>query len=105
MKPMKIGLLGPTYPYRGGISHYTTLLFKHLKLAHSVKFISFKRQYPAILFPGKTDKDSSSAPLIKDPELRERCSPLTPEKRSRNITGPMLLKRLCVYTPSAAELI
>lgn len=63
---MKIGLLGPTYPFRGGISHYTTLLFKHLKAAHDVKFISFKRQYPKILFPGKTDKDLSSTPLTEE---------------------------------------
>lgn len=60
---MKIGLLGPTYPFRGGIAHYTTLLFRHLKKTHEVKFISFKRQYPAILFPGKTDKDESASPL------------------------------------------
>ena len=23
---MKIGMLGPVYPYRGGIAHFTTLL-------------------------------------------------------------------------------
>jgi len=56
---MKICLIGPTYPFRGGISHYTTLLYKQLKLRHEVTFLSFKRQYPKILFPGKTDIDPS----------------------------------------------
>jgi glycosyltransferase involved in cell wall biosynthesis len=63
---MRIGILGPTYPYRGGIAHHTTLLFRHLKERHEVLFISFKRQYPAILFPGKSDRDPSSAPITEE---------------------------------------
>lgn len=61
---MKICIIGPTYPYRGGISHYTTLLFKHLAAAgHQVKLYSYTRQYPKFLFPGKTDKDPSATTL------------------------------------------
>ncbi|MBP8002867.1 MAG: hypothetical protein KA338_26750, partial [Chloroflexi bacterium] len=29
-------LIGPTYPYRGGIAHYTTLLAQHLRQEHEV---------------------------------------------------------------------
>src|SRR6056297_3008020 len=54
-------LIGPTYPFRGGISHYTTLLYEHLKNRHEVRFFSFKRQYPGWLFPGKSDIDPSQA--------------------------------------------
>ena len=60
---MKYVLIGPTYPYRGGIAHYTTLLYQHLSAAHETKLYSFKRQYPAFLFPGRTDKDPSTSPL------------------------------------------
>ncbi len=61
---MRIAVVGPTYPYRGGIAHYTTLLVQHLRSAgHHVPFFSFTRQYPRWLFPGKTDRDPSSAPL------------------------------------------
>lgn len=63
---MKIVLIGPTYPFRGGISHYTTLLCKALRKDNDVKFISFRRQYPNFLFPGKTDKDPSSDPISVD---------------------------------------
>lgn len=56
---MRIILIGPTYPFRGGISHYTTLLFRYLKKQHKTTFISFSRQYPQFLFPGKTDIDPS----------------------------------------------
>lgn len=60
---MKIGLLGPSYPFKGGIAHYTTLLYRHLKTRHEVKFYSFKRQYPEFLYPGKGDKDESASAL------------------------------------------
>ncbi|MDM8520995.1 glycosyltransferase [Anaerolineales bacterium HSG6] len=60
---MKIALVGPTYPFRGGIAHYTTLLYKALVKQHTVMFYSFKRQYPSWLFPGQTDRDNSRQPL------------------------------------------
>jgi glycosyltransferase involved in cell wall biosynthesis len=60
---MLLALLGPTYPYRGGISHYTTLLYRHLAQRHTVTFFSFSRQYPTLLFPGKSDRDPSQAVL------------------------------------------
>ncbi len=56
---MKICLIGPSYPFRGGISHHTTLLYRHLRECHKVQFFAFKRQYPQWLFPGKTDIDPS----------------------------------------------
>jgi len=61
---MKIVLIGPVYPYRGGIAHYTTQLAKSLLAAgHDVKVISFKRQYPGWLYPGQSDRDPSHEPL------------------------------------------
>ena len=62
---MKIYVIGPTYPYRGGISHYNTLLCETLKKKHNVKSISFKRLYPPFLYPGKNQKDLESKERIK----------------------------------------
>jgi glycosyltransferase involved in cell wall biosynthesis len=57
---MKISMIGPVYPYRGGIAYFTTLLAKKLSEAgHDVQMISFKKQYPAWLYPGESDKDHS----------------------------------------------
>lgn len=67
---MKLALIGPTYPFRGGIAHYTTLLYRHLKKRHEVRFFAFERQYPAWLFPGKSDRDPSAAPLYEPGALR-----------------------------------
>lgn len=62
---MRIVLVGPIYPYRGGIAHYTTMLYHTLReRGHEVLMVSFRRQYPQWLFPGKSDKDPSNKPLI-----------------------------------------
>lgn len=61
---MRIALIGPTYPYRGGIAHYTAKLAQTLReQEHDLLLISFKRQYPTWLFPGQSDKDPSAEPL------------------------------------------
>lgn len=58
---MRIALVGPVYPYRGGIAHFTTRMALELEAAgHEVLVISFSRQYPAWLYPGKSDKDPSA---------------------------------------------
>mgnify|MGYP005839020305 CR=1 FL=1 len=67
---MRIGLVGPTYPFRGGIAHYDTLLYRALQTRHQVRFVSFRRQYPRWLFPGRNDRDESSrVPLIAEGAL------------------------------------
>lgn len=57
--PVKISMIGPVYPYRGGIAHYVTSLYHALADQHEVKVTSFKRQYPSFLYPGRSDRDPS----------------------------------------------
>ena len=74
---MRISLIGPVPPYRGGIAHFTTLLAKKLMAAsHDVQVISFKKQYPAWLYPGESDKDESPGREQVDAEYL--LSPLNP---------------------------
>lgn len=56
---MKIALIGPTYPYKGGIAHLTTLFYKALSKSQQVSFFSFSRPYPKSIFPGNTINDPS----------------------------------------------
>jgi D-inositol-3-phosphate glycosyltransferase len=51
---MKIVYIGTAYPMRGGIAHFNALLSRELARRHTVRFLSFTRQYPGLLFPGKT---------------------------------------------------
>ncbi len=43
-------LIGPVYPFKGGISHYTGLMYRALSKEHDVTMISYKMQYPKLLF-------------------------------------------------------
>lgn len=66
---MKIAILGPCYPLRGGISQHTGLLFSHLlSRGCEVKLFSFKKQFPKFLFPGKTQLDQSASPFAPSSE-------------------------------------
>lgn len=53
----RISIIGPTLPYRGGIAQYTTMLHRALKSECNLLTISFRRQYPGWLYPGKSDID------------------------------------------------
>lgn len=56
---MKIVLIGPVYPYKGGIAHYTSLLCRALREKHEVEMVSYCLQYPKLLFK-KEQKDYSN---------------------------------------------
>lgn len=49
-KHMKIAMIGPVYPFKGGISHYTGMMCKSLRKKHQTEMISYKMQYPKLLF-------------------------------------------------------
>ncbi|MEM8997865.1 MAG: glycosyl transferase family 1, partial [Acidobacteriota bacterium] len=84
---MRIALVGPTYPFRGGIAHYTTLLDAALRARHDVHFVSFKRQYPDFLFPGQTDRDPSDEPMRAEHAnfLLDSLNPLTWRRSARSL--------------------
>ncbi len=66
---MRILIVGTAFPLRGGIAHYVSLLYKTLKQReHWVHIVSFYRQYPKILFPGKTQEEvgETAIPLESD---------------------------------------
>lgn len=56
MRRKKIILIGPVYPYKGGISHYTGLMYRELVKQYDVEMLSYRMQYPRFLFH-KQQKD------------------------------------------------
>jgi glycosyltransferase involved in cell wall biosynthesis len=51
---MKISMLSVFYPFRGGIAQFSTSLQNALSEKNKVQILNFKRQYPSVLFPGKS---------------------------------------------------
>ena len=75
---MKMIVIGPTYPFRGGIAHYTTLLVQHLRQRHDVQFISYLKQYPKWLYPGNTSMDPSPDGSALQVECQRILTPMNP---------------------------
>jgi glycosyltransferase involved in cell wall biosynthesis/SAM-dependent methyltransferase len=52
--PLRVAVVGPTYPYKGGIAAHTTELAHRLTGAgHDVQLVSWSAQYPSALYPGR----------------------------------------------------
>lgn len=64
---MKIIIIGPAHPYRGGIALFSNRLADALVADNNaVNIVTFKLQYPGFLFPGKTQfSDNESSSKIK----------------------------------------
>lgn len=67
---MTIEIVGTAYPLRGGISHYTSLLYRELRRRHDVRITTFTRQYPSFLFPGRSQQESGGELLRVPAEAR-----------------------------------
>ncbi|MDR2970114.1 MAG: glycosyltransferase [Tannerellaceae bacterium] len=76
---MKIAMLSPFYPYRGGIAQFSAMLYTALeKEGHEVKAFNFKRLYPNFLFPGKTQYvEEGDAIVIPGERLLDSVNPFS----------------------------
>ncbi len=55
----RVALTGLAPPFRGGIAHYTLHLGAALARIADARLVAWRRQYPGILFPGRTQIDES----------------------------------------------
>jgi len=84
---MKIAILSPFYPYRGGIAQFSALLYKTLEKEHIVKAFSFSRLYPNLLFPGRTQyvRTEDKTIFIPSERLLDSINPFSYRKVSKSI--------------------
>ena len=73
----RVALVGPIWPYRGGIAQYTGQLKRALESVCQVQTLSFKRQYPGWLYPGESDKVPGRAD-VHEPGVRYTIDALSP---------------------------
>ena len=51
---LKVALVGPTHPFKGGVaSHTTTLAHELAEAGHEVTLVSWSHLYPSALYPGE----------------------------------------------------
>ena len=60
---MEVIILGPAWPYRGGIAAFNERLARQYQAeGHEVEVVTFTLQYPSFLFPGTTQYSTDPAP-------------------------------------------
>lgn len=76
---MRLALVTPGPPLRGGLVQYATQLYAELlRRGHAVWVLGYRRQYPAFLFPGRSQREPSAAPLdLPNEPLFDPLSPFS----------------------------
>jgi glycosyltransferase involved in cell wall biosynthesis len=83
---LNLGLIGVAWPMRGGIAQCTTILATELAKRHRVDLVSFTRQYPSFLFPGKRQLAPSATPLrFPSTPLVDSIGPFSWERAARHL--------------------
>ena len=74
---MNIISLGPAHPYRGGLASFNDRLAQQFtEEGHEIEILTFRLQYPRILFPGKTQYTDAPPPEgIKITRLMNSINP------------------------------
>lgn len=75
---MKLTILGPAHPYRGGLaSIMQTMARVYQREGHEVDLCTFTLQYPALLFPGKSQTVDTPPPAdLRIRRVVNTCNPL-----------------------------
>jgi glycosyltransferase involved in cell wall biosynthesis len=86
----RIAIVGPAYPLRGGNALFVAHLYDNLRLDHDAYVVSFRRLYPSLLFPGKTQMNLSHDPVKNTPsrQIIDSINPLTWLEAVRWIAQP-----------------
>lgn len=82
---MKITIIGPYPPFRGGISDFNFSLSNELYKNNELQIINFTTQYPKILFPGKTQYKSGSKNQLTSDRILSSLNPMSWKKTSNKI--------------------
>ena len=74
---MRIGIVGTSWPYRGGLAAFNERLARQFAAeGHEVHIFTFTMQYPDFLFPGKTQY--SDAPKPADLSITRTMNSINP---------------------------
>lgn len=75
---MKICIVGPAYPYKGGIASFNERLARQLlRMGHHVDLLTFTLQYPKYFFPGKTQFSDADPPDLNIERGINAVNPIT----------------------------
>ena len=87
---IKVALVGPTHPYKGGVAAHTTALAHELTDAgHEVTLVSWSHLYPSALYPGMQSVPGGSADVDPFPRTLRVLSWARPDTWVLRVTAPL----------------
>ena len=91
-KKLHIAIVGPAHPYRGGLaSIMETMAREYQRRGYQVDILTFTLQYPALLFPGKSQTVDTPPPT--DLSIERKVSTINP------MTWWQVGRKLCMLRP------
>ena len=86
---MKVAFLSVFPPFRGGISQFSGALYDALSKKTEIKAYNFKRQYPKVLFPGRSQYrlDKKELAGVKNKPILDSINPLSYSKTAQAINA------------------
>jgi len=82
---MRISLIGPFPPFRGGISDFNSALCSELGKINNLQIVNYSTQYPKLLFPGKTQFKDVEEDLHISERIFSSVNPFTWNKTVNQI--------------------
>lgn len=85
---MRIAILSCFHPFRGGIAQFNASILAELGKSHEVRAFNFSRQYPSLLFPGKTQyvTEDDEAVSVESEALLDTVNPFSWRRTARKIS-------------------
>jgi glycosyltransferase involved in cell wall biosynthesis len=77
---VRVAVVGPTHPFKGGVAAHTTELAHRLAAAgHDVQLVSWSRLYPKVLYPGEQQVPDGDPDVPLFPRTTRRLSWARPD--------------------------
>jgi glycosyltransferase involved in cell wall biosynthesis len=97
---VKITLVGPTFPFKGGVAQHTTELAKRLANdRHEVRILTWNAQYPKRLYPGRLEaSEPEGMPFDRVERRLNWYNPIGWWRAGRALRGPDHLAVICMIT-------
>ncbi len=109
---LKVALVGPTHPYKGGVAAHTTTLAHELSDAgHDVTLVSWSHLYPSALYPGEQSVPGGSPDVEPFPRTLRVLSWARPDtwvrtgRRLRDVDVIVVVQAIPAVVPAHLALL
>ncbi|GAA3619839.1 hypothetical protein GCM10022199_25420 [Marihabitans asiaticum] len=100
---LRVAVVGPTHPYKGGVASHTTTLAHELAAAgHDVRLVSWTHLYPSLLYPGEQSVPGGGPDVEPFPGTEHRLSWARPDtlvRAGRELQGADVIVVVHVIPP------